>query len=479
MDSLIEDKPTQQRIQAQLPTDVDYCSFRYVNKVGESIVVNKEVVQPIDRYTDTGYMITVVDQQGIGYVAGSDLTPAAIDTAIKRAKALAIRCGQIGVYDFGEVNFDHAQGQFKTPVTKPVQQLALQDRIDLLVKETAKLKQAAEIVSWYGSISDTQTDSLLLTNRGGRVQQSFSQIVPNLWVTAFDKGESQTRSLSGGNRALQGGGEVVEQHLVGQAERLAEEVMQLLHADNCPEETLDLLLMPDQMMLQIHESIGHPLELDRILGDERNYAGTSFVTQEMVGAYQYGSSLLNVSYDPTQTHQFASYGYDDEGTPAQKQLLIEQGKLKRLLGGKVSQTRATQLGVANARAQSWNRPPLDRMANLNVEPGEQTLEEMIAGVERGILMESNRSWSIDDSRNKFQFGCEYARLIEQGQLTKVVKNPNYRGVSSAFWRSLSAVGKESDSFGTHWCGKAEPNQIISVGHASPPCLFSSVEVFGG
>jgi predicted Zn-dependent protease len=235
------------------------------------------------------------------------------------------------------------------------------------------------------------------------------------------------------------------------------------------------------MLLQIHESIGHPLELDRILGDERNYAGTSFVTPDMFGSYRYGSELLNVSFDPTREGQFASYAFDDDGTAAERHLLIEDGVLKRPLGGQLSQARAGLPGVANSRATSWNRPPIDRMANLNVEPGESSFEQLVSRVERGIYMETNQSWSIDDSRNKFQFGCEYGRLIEDGELKGVVKKPNYRGISATFWRSLSGVGDAaSDSMlGSPFCGKGEPNQVIRVGHASPACLFSNVSVFGG
>jgi predicted Zn-dependent protease len=180
---------------------------------------------------------------------------------------------------------------------------------------------------------------------------------------------------------------------------------------------MDVLLMPDQMMLQIHESIGHPLELDRILGDERNFAGTSFVTLDMFGHYQYGSPLLNVSFAPDLREQFASFAFDDEGAPAQREWIIREGILQRPLGASLSQARAGAMpGVATARACSWNRPPIDRMSNLNIEPGEATLDSMIASIENGILMKTNSSWSIDDSRNKFQFGCEHGQLIRNGKL---------------------------------------------------------------
>jgi predicted Zn-dependent protease len=296
---------------------------------------------------------------------------------------------------------------------------------------------------------------------------------------------SQTQRRSGGgadDRPRQGGMEQLP--LVGfpdQAEELAEQALALLSAPECPNDTRDLLLTPNQMVLQIHESIGHPLELDRILGDERNYAGTSFVTLNMFGSYRYGSELLNVTYDPSRPEQLASYGFDDEGSVAERTPIIRDGILRRPLGSASSQARAGLPGVANARACSWNRPPIDRMANLNLEPGTSTLEEMIGSIERGILMEANRSWSIDDSRNKFQFGCELGRLIEQGELKGLVRNPNYRGISASFWRSLAKVGN-ADTLqvgGTPNCGKGEPNQVIQVGHASPACVFRDAEVFGG
>jgi predicted Zn-dependent protease len=235
------------------------------------------------------------------------------------------------------------------------------------------------------------------------------------------------------------------------------------------------------MILQIHESIGHPLELDRILGDERNFAGTSFVTPEMFGRYRYGSELLDVTFDPTVQGELASYGWDDDGTPAERVHLIERGMLKRPLGGAISQARAGLPGVANSRAASWNRPPIDRMANLNLEPGDASFDAMVASIERGVFMQTNSSWSIDDSRNKFQFGCERARLIDHGRLGGVVKNPNYRGISASFWRSLAMVGDASTRrvLGTPFCGKGEPSQVIRVGHASPACVFRGVDVFGG
>jgi predicted Zn-dependent protease len=177
--------------------------------------------------------------------------------------------------------------------------------------------------------------------------------------------------------------------------------------------------------------------------------------------------------------EFASYGFDDGGNPAHKAMLIANGVLLRGLGSLESQARSGLPGVANFRAASWNRAPIDRMANINLEPGASSLPEMVSQIAHGIVMHTNRSWSIDDYRNKFQFGCEYGQLIENGRLGRVVRNPNYRGVTVDFWRRLAGVGRDDAVYGTPHCGKGEPNQLIRVGHAAPPCWFRGVQVFGG
>jgi predicted Zn-dependent protease len=263
--------------------------------------------------------------------------------------------------------------------------------------------------------------------------------------------------------------------------RTGEQALELLTAADCPEMTTTLVLAPDQMMLQIHESIGHPLELDRILGDERNYAGGSFVQPSDFGELQYGSHLLNVTFDPTVEQEFASYAFDDTGAVAERCHLIRDGVLERGLGSRESQARLGVPGVACARATSWDRPPIDRMANINVEPGDRTFAQIIGSIEDGVYMEANRSWSIDDQRFKFQFGCEYAKRIRNGKLAETLRNPNYRATTPQFWGSLTQVGDRNtwQMFGTPFCGKGEPNQVIRVGHAAPVCAFDHIEVFGG
>ncbi len=463
----------------QLPTS-DYCSLRLVCLDEERLLVKKGRVENVSTEQNLGLIVTVIKNGGLGYGSTCQIDRQGIHWAMEQACQWAELSASQSVFDYSQIAMPHPQGHYQTKVSQPWESESLENRLDRLLTESAKLKISDEIVNWGASLSRLKSETLFLTSEGGEAHQLKDALFPDLFVTGF-KNEAQHRHLAGSGNAQQGGLELLDNLFDNKAPMLAEQVLQLLAAPQCPEDPRDLLLMPDQMMLQIHESIGHPLELDRILGDERNYAGTSFVTADMIGSFQYGSELLNVSFDPTLSNEFASYGFDDDGSQAEKQLIIEKGILKRVLGGHISQNRAGLPGVACSRSQNWNRPPLDRMANLNIEPGTDSLQSLISGIEKGVLMESNRSWSIDDSRNKFQFGCEWGQLIENGELTTVVKNPNYRGISSGFWRNLKAVGNQ-ETFavhGTPWCGKAEPNQVIQVGHASPACVFANVEVFGG
>jgi predicted Zn-dependent protease len=460
-----------------LRSSAPFWSLRFVEETHELFAVRQDTVEPPRLTIDRGAMLTVVTEGGYGYCATGDLSEAGLQAALDRATAWAEATRAASVHPYSPHDMTAPRGERLN--TRSLSSLSRSELYDLLADECRHARIDDRIVERYAALELREVDQLYLTNTGGEVHQRTTYVIPHAHATANRDTETQTRSFG---HAVQGGLENLrESGFIGSGARLADEALQLLLAPNCPSGTMDVLLMPDQMMLQIHESIGHPLELDRILGDERNYAGTSFVTLDMFGRYQYGSRLLNVTFDPTIPEEIASYDYDDEGSRAEKVWLIREGILERPLGGRLSQLRAGAPGTANSRASGWNRPPIDRMANLNIEAGTSSLEEMIASIERGVLMRTNRSWSIDDSRNKFQFGCEWAELIEEGRVRGVVKNPNYRGISSRFWRSLTHVGKHEtfEVHGTLYCGKGEPNQAIDVGHASPPCVFSKVEVFGG
>ncbi|HLS56822.1 MAG TPA: TldD/PmbA family protein [Zeimonas sp.] len=463
-------------------------SLRVVQSRSETLAVVRGVLRPPLCSVDRGAMVTVWIDGELGYCASADLSARGLQQAADRATAWALAARGRGLGLAGAPwRVPQTGARYRGPDDEPLPER--EGLIELLRDESAAMARDPRIVHSSAVLSATDVVQGLWIDGSAVADQRFRIVEPNLEVTACDGGRSQTRTLGGQYNGFsqQGGTAVLRASgLIGGGARIAEQALELLYAPNCPAGVRDLLLSPDQMMLQIHESIGHPLELDRILGDERNFAGTSFVTPEMFGSYRYGSPLLDVSFDPGVPGEVASYAVDDDGGVAQPVCLIEKGVLRRALGGELSQLRARALGwpidgVAAARASGWHRPPIDRMANLNLAPGDATMREMVAAVERGIWMQTNASWSIDDARDKFQFGCEWARLIEDGELTTVVRNPNYRGRSATFWRSLAMVGDRTTMqvLGTPFCGKGEPGQIARVGHASPACLFRSIDVFGG
>jgi predicted Zn-dependent protease len=459
-------------------------TLRIVRQSDEVLGVRRGVAEPYRHNVDFGAMVCVARNGGVGYAATSDLTGPGLRDAFDRAEVWAERCGSTADRD-GGVLPQPAVGSYRTPSATPWSGVSPAEKLSRLRELSASLvgdARTPNIVDWSASLWRTHVETLLVGSGGGEVRQEFDFLVPMACVTASDDLDSQTRTFGGHACARQGGLELLDALDFWRCgPRLREESLALLAADNCPSGVMPVVLSPDQMILQIHESVGHPLELDRILGDERNYAGGSFVTADMFGVYRYGSEQLNVTFDPTVVGELATYGYDDEGQPAERADIIRDGILLRPLGGARSQARAGLAGVANARSSGWARPAIDRIGNLNLEPGTASFAELIGGVDDGVYMETNRSWSIDDARNKFQFGCEYGRRIRNGRLAEVIKNPNYRGVSATFWRSLDGVGDRAtvQVMGTPFCGKGEPNQIIRVGHASPPCRFRDVDVFGG
>lgn len=461
---------------------VDFWSINIVDEKSEEISVRKGILQPINVNFDKGAMIMVMRSGLMAYAATQDLSQNGIQKAFLQACEYLEKFSSYALFNIKNPFEKYNDSYFPIKQT-PISQMDISKKIEILMSCDKALCSSDRIIDCESSLWSIENETEYYNSLGSNITQKHQYIIPSLSATANKDSITQIRTLGGMRAYCQKGGleSFLSLHLEDKAHNIAKEAVDLLTAINCPNKKMDILIDPDQMMLQIHESIGHPLELDRILGDERNYAGTSFVTLDMFGSYQYGSELLNITFDPTINSEFASYGYDDEGTKANKEFLIKDGKLIRPLGGAISQARCGMNGVANARSSSWNRPPIDRMANINLEYGNSTFAEMLQNIKDGIYLKSNVSWSIDDSRNKFQFGCEWGQLIENGKLTKIVRNPNYRGISAEFWRNLKMVGNK-DTFmvmGTPFCGKGEPNQVIKVGHASPVCLFANIDVFGG
>ena len=460
--------------------DADWIGLRKVKETATYRAIRDN--NPVSNHKDQshGIMVEVLKNGQFGYCGTNRFDSGSIQFAADEALSQAISASSYSLCSFSEDARPQSVGEYSSEYIKDSNSVSPGELNDLLVKANKTLKVSDKIVSVsaYGIITETEFD--FVSTNGSHTNQSFLMITTDFSANAQDGNILQRRT--GGRSGNQIGMEVFEEdRILALCNTIGEQAIELLTADECPTGNLDLVLTPDQMMLQIHESIGHAIEIDRILGDERNYAGWSFVRLDDFGKLKYGSDLLNITFDPTVKSELASYGFDDGGLKAEREYIIKDGMLLRGLGGKESQIRSKVPGVANFRASSWNRAPIDRMANLNLEAGSSSYDDIISSVENGVLMETNRSWSIDDYRNKFQFGCEYGKLIENGKLTKTIKNPNYRGVSTPFWNSLSMVGDTStfEVHGTPNCGKGEPNQVIRVGHASPLCKFNDIEIFGG
>ncbi len=330
------------------------------------------------------------------------------------------------------------------------------------------------------SLTESSEERITVNSRGGVFHDK--KIFTDFYLNLMGSRDSVNQNRSNGDVVFQGAmGNSFLHNILETKDVLKKELNDLLSAPVCPKMKGDLVLPSDQMYIQIHESIGHPLELDRILGDERNYAGGSFVKPIDFGRLQYGPEMMNVVFAASENTQPAGQSFDDTGLETTNEYLIKNGKLVAGIGGFESQKRSGLKGTSSTRSSNWNRPPIDRMGNINLLPGESKLEEMISSVENGVLMRTNRSWSIDDQRDKFQFGCEIGQVIKDGELKEIVRAPNYEGRTIPFWNSLKMIGDESTvgDFGTSNCGKGEPNQAIRVGHRSPACLFSNISIFPG
>ncbi|MBE9070917.1 TldD/PmbA family protein [Leptolyngbya cf. ectocarpi LEGE 11479] len=461
----------------------DWIGIRAVKDVTKACAIRDAHPERNAQHYGHGAMVEVLAQGQFGYSATNDLSAASLATAIVAAYEQAMAASAWAVHRFTTATRPKATGNYISPQRKGLEALSPAELNQILLQVCDRLKVSDQIAQTSASARSHDIETWFVSSNGSEIYQRDYLIETHIGTIAQDGPITQLRTDHGYlAQSYQGGWELFPGlDLWQRVQQVGEQAVELLHADNCPDLATTLVLAPDQMMLQIHESIGHPLELDRILGDERNYAGGSFIKLEDFGSLTYGSELMNVTFDPTVVGELGSYGFDDVGTPATREYLIRAGKLERGLGGLESQQRSNVPGVANSRASSWNRPAIDRMANINLEPGERSFEQIIANIEQGIYMETNRSWSIDDQRHKFQFGCEYGKLIENGKLTRTLKNPNYRSVTPQFWHSLSQVGDGStwDMYGTPFCGKGEPNQLIRVGYGAPVCAFNAIEVFGG
>ena len=372
-------------------------------------------------------------------------------------------------------------GRYQTPISVNPFDVSTEAKLELLFKADEIIRRNKKVRISEAFMGSYKTEKTFASTQNSYIEQEIVECGAGISATAIEGGEVQVRSYPNsfrGNFATKGFEWVEQLALPDHAERVANEAGKLLSAKTCPSKVTTLILDSSQLALQIHESIGHPIELDRVLGTEASYAGTSFLNPGMVGQFKYGSEIVNVVADATFPGGLGTFGYDDEGVKAQRVPIISNGILVNLLTSRETAHHLGKESNGTMRADGWNRIPLIRMTNINLEPGGWTLEQMISDTDEGLFLTTNRSWSIDDKRINFQFGTEIGWEIKKGKLGEMVKNPTYTGITPQFWNSCDAIANRDhwQMWGTPNCGKGEPGQVAHVGHGTAPARFRNVQV---
>ena len=458
-----------------------YADVRIVRLRSESVAVRNRNVEALASDESLGFGVRVIVDGFWGFAASHKMTLEEADRvageAVRVARASARVRGPRA--DIGPPQ--SVSGSYKTPVRQDPFAISLDDKIGLLLRVNETMLGVPNIISAEGNIYCQREDKVFASSEGAYIEQELYETGCGLEATAVDEGEVQNRSYPNSVGRHQGteGWEFVERYdLAGNAARVAEEASALLRAKTMEPGTTTVILDGSQVALQIHESCGHPIELDRVLGTEAAFAGTSFLTTDKLGTLMYGSRLVNMTADATIPGGLGTFGFDDEGVPAQSTPIVREGLFVGYLTSRETAAALGQRSNGTMRADGWNRIPLIRMTNVSLEPGDWTLEDMIADTDDGVYMETNRSWSIDDKRLNFQFGTEIGREIKHGKLGDLVKNATYTGITPRFWGSCDAIANNDHwvVWGTPNCGKGQPEQVAHTGHGASPARFRNVQV---
>lgn len=460
-----------------------YADVRAVTEEIETLTVQDQRVDAVGSDTSRGIGVRVIVDGAWGFAGTARLDPAEVAAAARHAVAIA-RAGaatrrQPVVLAPVEIRTD----EYVTPHEIDPFGVPPEQKLDVLFAATAAANETSGLAFAKASTDAWKTTKLFVSTEGSRLRQTILQVSGGVECVAVDDLQVQARSFPNSFRGYCGTGgweDVVALDLAGQAPAYADEAVALLSAPDLPAETGTVVLDGSQLSLQVHESVGHPLELDRIFGWESALAGTSWVRADDAGALRYGSDLVNLTLDSTTPRAMGTFGYDDEGVPAGRFPLVTEGILRSFLTSR--ETAGLLSGDARSngtmRADSWSSIPLIRMSNIHLEPGDGSLADLLADTPDGIFMSTNRSWSIDDRRLNFQFGCEVAYEIRNGELGRRYRNPTYTGRTPAFWGSCDAIAgpEEWRVYGTPNCGKGQPGQVARVAHGAAPARFRSVQM---
>lgn len=460
---------------------VEYADCRFVKTRTESLTVAHTGIEGMSRNLDVGVGIRVLADGAWGFASIADLSEASLKRTANQALSIAHASAITTKKRVRLAEQDIAQAHYQTPFKKDPFDIPIDDKINLLARACEILQAGKQINTTQGHMTFLKINKLFVSTEGAVIEQDLMESGAGIEVVASNGSESQRRSYPnsfGGDFATRGYEFVEQMNLPDHAERIREESIQLLSCETCPDEKTTIILGGPQLALQVHESCGHPTELDRALGTEISLAGGSFMTPDKLRKLKYGSDIVNIYADATNSGGLGSFGYDDEGVKARRIPLIKNGLFVGYLSSRETAPVVGRKSSGAMRASSWNRLPLIRMVNVNLEPGSWELDDLIADTKKGVFFDLNKSWSIDDRRLNFQFGSECAWEIKNGKLGRMYKNPVYTGITPEFWNNCDAICNKN-----HWhlwglpnCGKGEPMQSAHVAHGTAPARFRNVRV---
>ncbi len=462
---------------------VTYADCRVVRVTEEEISVGDGAVDALSRSESLGMGVRVLVDGSWGFAAAAEITPESAAALRKRAIEIARASGKLTGERANPAAAIAVTGSYQTPIEKNPFDIPLNEKLEYAAHLEAQLRAIEGLNQTSAGMSFRREMRYFFSSAGSMIEQEIFQSGAGI-TAGISQGHRNSVERSyptSGGQYETAGYELIERlQLESSIEKIAEEAKTLLQAPECPTMTGALILSGDMTSLQVHESIGHPLELDRVYGSERNFSGTSFATPDLLGKLQYGAEIINVYTDPTAEGGLGSFGYDDEGMPAVRSPLIENGILVGYLTSRETAAKIGAVSNASMRAKSWAYLPLIRMTNTMLAPGDKTLAQMIAETDDGIYIQTPTSWSIDDRRENFQLGGEIGWLITNGKLGEIVKNPVYSGNTVEFWNSCDAIGtaEEYRIWGTPSCGKGQPGQTIATGQGAAPTRFAQVKIGG-
>jgi TldD protein len=455
-----------------------YADARAVVRRTQFVTTKNGRVEQLTDVESEGIGVRVLVSGAWGFACDRRLTPDGARQAARRAVAFAGAAGGRAPRPLASV--EGTRGTYRAPVERDPFAVSLEDKVGLCLRAEEAMT-APKVVVRRAMVRALREHKVLVSSDGVDVEQEITEAGGGLDCAAAGEGVYQVRSFPSAyvGASEQGGWEIVERlELEREAPRLADQATALLTADACPAKTTTLVIDGDQAAAQVHESVGHPTELDRVYGTEAAYAGTSFLKPGDLGSLRYGSEHMNITADPTTPGGLGTFGFDDEGVPARREAIVDHGLLTGFLTSRETAARIGSGLGGSMRADGWNRMPLVRMTNVHLEPGDGTLDDLLAEVDEGIYMETNKSWSIDDKRLNFQFGTQIAWEIENGRLGRMLRDATYTGITPEFWGTLEAVaGRDAwRMYGVTNCGKGQPGQGAHVSHGAAPARFRDVQV---